>query len=120
MLAAANRIRSGSDYQVVSRRGTKYVSSRGAIFMLATPATPVRFGFIVTRQIGNAVVRNRVRRRLKAAARGIMADGLIGLSVVYRAFEPAHNASVAEFATDFATAFERGGNAAFRSGNERA
>ena len=30
---------------------------------------PPRFGFTVTRKIGNAVVRNRVRRRLKEAVR---------------------------------------------------
>ncbi|MCC6737258.1 MAG: ribonuclease P protein component [Bauldia sp.] len=30
---------------------------------------PARFGFTVTRKIGNAVVRNRVRRRLKEAVR---------------------------------------------------
>ena len=30
-----------------------------------------RFGFTVTRKIGNAVVRNRIRRRLKEALRGL-------------------------------------------------
>ncbi|MGV8839544.1 MAG: ribonuclease P protein component [Bauldia sp.] len=30
---------------------------------------PARFGFTVTRKIGNAVVRNRVRRRLREAVR---------------------------------------------------
>ena len=30
---------------------------------------PPRFGFTVTRKIGNAVVRNRIRRRLKEAVR---------------------------------------------------
>jgi ribonuclease P protein component len=30
---------------------------------------PARFGFTVTKKIGNAVVRNRVRRRLKEAVR---------------------------------------------------
>jgi ribonuclease P protein component len=29
-----------------------------------------RFGFTLTRQVGNAVVRNRIRRRLKAAVAG--------------------------------------------------
>ena len=33
----------------------------------ATASLPPRFGFTVTKQIGNAVVRNRVRRRLKSA-----------------------------------------------------
>ena len=33
-----------------------------------------RFGFTVTRQIGKAVERNRIRRRLKAAVKGVQAD----------------------------------------------
>lgn len=32
-------------------------------------ARPPRFGFTVTKKIGNAVVRNRIRRRLKEAVR---------------------------------------------------
>ena len=32
---------------------------------------PPRVGFTVTRQIGNAVVRNRIRRRLKAAVNAV-------------------------------------------------
>src|SRR5262245_37369846 len=33
-----------------------------------------RFGFTVSKQVGNAVERNRIRRRLKAAVRGILPD----------------------------------------------
>jgi ribonuclease P protein component len=33
------------------------------------PAGPPRFGFTVTKKLGNAVVRNRIRRRLKEAVR---------------------------------------------------
>ena len=36
-------------------------------------AAAPRFGFTVTKQIGNAVVRNRVRRRLKAAVTKLQA-----------------------------------------------
>jgi ribonuclease P protein component len=32
-------------------------------------AAPARLGFTVTKKVGNAVVRNRTRRRLKEAAR---------------------------------------------------
>ena len=32
------------------------------------------FGFTVTRQVGKAVERNRIRRRLKAAVRGVGPD----------------------------------------------
>lgn len=35
----------------------------------APACTPARFGFTVTKKIGNAVVRNRVKRRLREAVR---------------------------------------------------
>jgi ribonuclease P protein component len=35
---------------------------------------PARLGFTVTKKIGNAVIRNRTRRRLKEAARLVMAE----------------------------------------------
>ncbi|MBT3550250.1 MAG: ribonuclease P protein component [Rhodospirillaceae bacterium] len=38
----------------------------------AEDTAPIRVGFTVSRRVGNAVVRNRVRRRLRAAAEEIM------------------------------------------------
>ncbi len=35
---------------------------------------PVRLGFTVTKKVGNAVIRNRTRRRLKEAARLLLRD----------------------------------------------
>lgn len=35
---------------------------------------PARIGFTVTRKVGNAVIRNRTRRRLKEAARLLLAE----------------------------------------------
>lgn len=35
---------------------------------------PVRIGFTVTKKVGNAVTRNRTRRRLKEAARLLLAE----------------------------------------------
>lgn len=46
---------------------------------------PARFGFVVTKKVGNAVTRNLVRRRLKAVARELVDGGLAGLDVVVRA-----------------------------------
>ena len=40
----------------------------------SAPMQQPRFGFTVTRQIGKAVERNRIRRRLKAAVRDVMLD----------------------------------------------
>lgn len=38
----------------------------------ATDSEPLRVGFTVSRKVGNAVTRNRARRRLKAAAEAVM------------------------------------------------
>ena len=35
---------------------------------------PARLGFTVTKKVGNAVVRNRTRRRLRACARLVLAE----------------------------------------------
>jgi ribonuclease P protein component len=37
-------------------------------------AAPIRVGFTVSRKVGNAVVRNRVRRRLRAVADQVIAE----------------------------------------------
>lgn len=44
--------------------------------MIPGPDAPARVGFTVTRKNGNAVVRNRIRRRLREAVRTALADDL--------------------------------------------
>ncbi len=48
------------------------------------PAAPVRFGVVVSKAVGIAVERNRVRRRLKALGRGYVDAGLRGEDIVIR------------------------------------
>ena len=56
------------------------------VSILTTPDnSSARFGFVVTKKVGNAVVRNLVRRRFKAAARELVDGGLLGVDVVARA-----------------------------------
>ncbi len=44
---------------------------------------PARIGFTVTKKVGNAVIRNRTRRRLKEAARLLLGqNGLTGVDLV--------------------------------------
>ncbi len=45
-------------------------------------AGPARLGIIVTRKLGRAVVRNRVKRRLRAASVGPLASAPRGADVV--------------------------------------
>jgi ribonuclease P protein component len=66
-----------------------YVNSSG------DDRTP-RFGFIVSRQVGSAVVRNTVRRRLKAVCAETLDSLRPGHDIVIRALPSAATASFAD------------------------
>ncbi len=68
-----NRLRSRPDY-LAAASGTKVARPSLVLQALARPGQPARIGFTVTRKVGTAVERNRIRRRLKEAARRALAD----------------------------------------------
>ncbi|UCR88245.1 ribonuclease P protein component [Mycetocola spongiae] len=87
MLAPELRITTAADYKRLVRRGRRVV---GAVTVAYTQVNPnggsPRFGFIIARNVGNAVTRNRVRRRLKAASFELRDRFPAGSEVVFRAF----------------------------------
>jgi ribonuclease P protein component len=80
MLPAGTRLRTSPDFTETQRRGRRAGRPALVVSVLADPAVnglveprpPARVGFVVGRRVGGAVVRNRVRRRL----RHLMADRL--------------------------------------------
>lgn len=67
--------------QFLAVRGGKKL--RGGLFLLETRRTrpeaePARIGYTVTKKCGNAVERNRIRRRLKAAMRQLGGRDMAG------------------------------------------
>ena len=70
------RLKRRADFLRVARVGSKWVT-KGLVLQAAhqpknrEEAGP-RLGFTVSRKVGNAVARNRARRRLKEAARQVM------------------------------------------------
>jgi ribonuclease P protein component len=87
VLARANRIVRADDYRNTVRRGRKSATAHGVVYVRpdSAPAGTVRFGFIVAKTVGNAVVRNTVRRRLKAVAHAKLSVLPEGTDVVIRA-----------------------------------
>lgn len=61
---------------------------------------PARFGFIVSRQVGGAVVRNTIRRRLKALCFESLETVAAGDDIVIRALPSAASASFADLRRD--------------------
>ncbi len=98
MLDRRNRLVSGDDYRLVSRRGRKVSSPGGVIAVLGHSDDPtVRFGFIVSRAVGSAVTRNLVKRRLREAAKALLAEGVMGCDVVVRAHPGADSLAVGQW-----------------------
>lgn len=95
MLARANRIVSATDYRRLVRSGRR---ARGQVVLAygrrTRPEEPMRMGVIVARNVGKAVVRNRVRRRIKAVGWSLARE-VGGLDVVVRALPAAAGADFA-------------------------
>ena len=102
MLPAAARMRRGTEFTVAVRRGAR--SGRpllvGHLLVRRGVDEPARVGFVVSRAVGSAVVRNRVRRRLRHLAAGYLQVLPGGSLLVLRANPPAATASQADLAAD--------------------
>jgi ribonuclease P protein component len=71
---------------------------------------PARIGFTVTKKIGNAVVRNRTRRRLKEAVRLELAGLLVnGVDLVLIGREATRGREFLELRDDFRRALRKAG-----------
>jgi ribonuclease P protein component len=69
------RLKKRAEFLRVASKGRK--APMPGLVLQALPrqdTLPVRLGFTVTKKVGNAVVRNRTRRRLKEAARLLLRE----------------------------------------------
>lgn len=74
-----------ADFRAAVRRGRRSSTPSAVYYRLPThPDAPVRFGVIVSRAVGGAVDRNRVRRRLRALGREMVDAGRRGEDIVIR------------------------------------
>jgi ribonuclease P protein component len=73
--SAQERLKRRAEFLRAAARGRKTVTPGIVVQCYARgDGAPVRLGFTVTKKVGNAVMRNRTRRRLKEAARLALRD----------------------------------------------
>ncbi|MGO8957363.1 MAG: ribonuclease P protein component [Streptosporangiaceae bacterium] len=102
MLPSAARMRRKTDFTAVLACGSKAGRPLvwGGLLVRPDRPDPARVGFVVSRRVGTAVVRNRVRRRLRHLARGYLGSLPGGSLLVLRAAPRAATACQADLAAD--------------------
>ncbi|MGD0373646.1 MAG: ribonuclease P protein component [Streptosporangiaceae bacterium] len=102
MLPAASRMRRRSEFSQTIRDGSRAGKPLLSGHLLIRPDhdEPARVGFVVSRAVGNAVVRNRVRRKLRHLARRYLGSLPEGSLLVVRANPRSAAARQADLAAD--------------------
>ena len=105
MLPQQSRMRSPDEFKAAVRSGRRAGASMVAgHLLLATGQVPravePKVGFVVSRAVGSAVVRNRVKRRLRELMRRRVASLPGGCLLVVRAHPTAARARQADLAAD--------------------
>ncbi len=102
-----------ADFLLAAQSGFKFV--KPSVVVQARPRAsqepsnhPIRAGFTATKALGNAVVRNRVKRRLRAAARQLAPRyGLAGADYVFIGREQAYKGTFDDLIRDMKHALKR-------------
>ncbi|MEU7064046.1 ribonuclease P protein component [Streptomyces sp. NPDC051578] len=117
MLSPENRLRRREDFASAVRRGRRAGRPLLVVHLRTSGATDphepgeidpsTRAGFVVSKAVGNAVVRNRVKRRLRHLVRERLSQLPAGSLVVVRALPGAGDAGLDELARDLDAAVQR-------------
>ncbi len=114
MVPAPQRLKRRADFLRAAGSGRKAVQPGLVLQVRARDdGGPARVGFTVTRKVGNAVVRNRTRRRLKEAARLVLRQqSVAGVDLVLIGREGTRTRPFAALLDDLRRALARAGVAA--------
>lgn len=108
-LNKVGRITKNSDYREVFEKGSS-VATRGLVlYRLPNGQALNRIGYVASKKVGNAVVRNRVKRLLKEAYRLYTDDINKGYDLVVIARPNTASFDYAQAAAELKHVFQRGG-----------
>lgn len=105
------RLKRRAEFLRVASRGRKAAVHGLVLQALARPDDePARIGFTVTKKVGNAVIRNRTRRRLKEATRLLLRDRVVtGADLVVIGRDSTRSRPFTELMDDLARALTKAG-----------
>jgi ribonuclease P protein component len=108
MLPRANRVVTAVDFRGTLRKGRRVSTSSAQVYVVRQASSgPTRFGFIVSKAVGNSVTRNLVTRRLRSIGRDYVRSQPIGFDVVIRALPGSPAVSWATLQSEILNGLER-------------
>ncbi|HEV7626081.1 MAG TPA: ribonuclease P protein component [Streptomyces sp.] len=111
MLAAAHRLRDSDAFRRTVKSGRRAGGAALVVHLLREApgerGSAPRVGLVVGKTVGNAVVRNRVKRQLRHLVRDHLTDLPASSELVIRALPPAGGMGSAELAAELARCLER-------------
>ncbi len=107
MLAKEHRLTSGEEFRKASRSGARAGSRTLVVHLSTGQSGATRVGFVVSKAVGNAVLRNRVKRRLRHLARERLSTLPGSCVLVVRALPASSGASYAELGADLDRCLDR-------------
>ncbi|WP_456695002.1 ribonuclease P protein component [Aeromicrobium sp. P5_D10] len=102
-------MRSGEDFRRTIRRGARGVQPSLVTHVVPGTGGHTSVGFVVSKAVGTAVERNRVKRRLRHLMRDRIADLPPGSRVVVRALPASREAGSEALSTHLDEALRRAG-----------
>ncbi len=104
------RLRSRLEFQAVYTKGRSVANKAAVLYMLSQkPKGRTKIGFAAGKKLGKAVVRNRIKRRIKEAVRVLWPRVKAGYSMVIIARRSAKDMEFKELQARVEDLFERAG-----------
>ncbi len=82
------RLTRSTDFKRVRRNGKNYAHPLFVLVAAPNELSQVRIGFVTGRSVGQAVVRNRVKRRLRACLSSLVDRLAVGWDLIFLARKP--------------------------------
>lgn len=101
------RLTDSSEFEKVYRQGTAYRGKLFSVHAFPNELGTLRLGLSVSKKVGNAVVRNTLRRRLREIFASLSPDAGSALDLVVSARPSARDATFVELREEFSKALAK-------------
>lgn len=105
----ADSLRRKKEFRYTYRAGKSTANRLCALVYAKSRVPSVRVGFSVSKKIGGAVVRNRVKRRMREAVSPLIAGMRGGVNVIFVARAPIVDAAFPDICAGMAQLLEKAG-----------